>query len=669
MKSLIDFIQNWRVELGIFLVSLSLYITTASRSVTLGDTGEFLTAASIGGVVHDPAYPLYSLITRLIFLAPFGQSAFALNISSCFFAAVTLALTYRMSKMLTKSIPASLFAALSLGTYEFFWFYALVVQVHIFHVFLLSVFLYFLLLAFQSKQIKYLYAAGFAFGLGANHSQTIIFVVPSMLYVMFLLRKKISLFFMVKLLLVSLTGFASYIYTFWAAQQNPVMNWGGIHDIQTLLFVLFRGNYGTLNLTAHKVSAPFEYSSIVFYFQSLVSTSWYVLLPAVVSLQYFNQKDHVYRILFIAFMLMGPFFYVLMDQRMITVTHWALVEQYIPYSFLFISIFAAMGFTFISQKIQGISQKALIIGVILFFVVPILVTFQKVRLDNNHLLDHTTRLIFSELPKNSVVITTGDTLYFPGMYLQNLEKVRPDIVLIQLGQLKEWYEKQLILHHPELKEYLRNTQFDFGKACAQLAPLGKLYISPWYIDFEGAFSGKCENVPHGMITKVVPIDAVPKIEDVKKYNDNEVAKFLSIVKPEQYKTHSSRTRQMLFDIAEQINARGLYYQKKGKIDWAVKDYRLATKISPDETFSLTNEAAIYFYKEDYLTAIKLLEEGAKRSQLSEKLHYALGFSYGKAGDEEKAYYAFKKYLSFEPKGDPQIPAIRQFIADFENRTQ
>ena len=661
-------LRKYFSEIIIFVIFLSLYSFTASRTLTLGDTGEFLTAASVGGVVHDPAYPLYSLILWLIYKITFGYSAYILNLSSALFATITLILTFKITRHITKNIPASFFAVMSLGTYEFFWFYAQVVQVHIFHVFLLSFLFYFLVLLLLKKEIKYLYLSGLVFGLGASHSQTIIFALPSLLLAMFYIRKKLSLKILLKLCLITPVGLLSYLYVVIASSQNPAMNWGGIHDLPSLLFVVFRGNYGSLKLTAHTVMAPFEYSSFLFYFKSIIYSSWFVILPALFSAKNLRKKDPIFIVLLLAFLLLGPFYYLIMNQRAITITHWALIDQYIPYSFIFISIFAGIGFNLLLKKLGLTNKIYAFLIIFLIYAIPLIQTFNKVSLHNNNFIHTTTKFIFSELPKNAIILTGGDSLYFPGMYLQNFEKLRPDITIIQLGQLSPWYEKQLKEEHPELIPLISGTKFNFPLACEMFAKDGRLYLYPWFVDFDNSWGKKCENIPYGLVAKVVPSNKVPKIEEIKKFNDEEFNKYISLFPQFAYKSGSTRTRQALFDVAEHINTRGLYYQNKGKIDWAITEYKRATDFSYDETYSLSNEGAIYFYKGDFQKAIDLMEEGTKRSQINPKLYYALGFAYGKLGNEEKAYQNFQKFMSFEPTGDPQIPLIKKFLKDYEAKS-
>src|SRR5579863_5160047 len=112
------------VECVIFIFWLYVYGLTTSHSVVEGDTGEFLASAAVHGVPHDPGFPLYSIITRLVFLLPFGHNAWAINVTSAIFAACALVVIFRLVRLITNNINAAVFSVFALGTYENFWFYA-----------------------------------------------------------------------------------------------------------------------------------------------------------------------------------------------------------------------------------------------------------------------------------------------------------------------------------------------------------------------------------------------------------------------------------------------------------------------------------------------------------------------------------------------------------------
>ena len=171
-----------------------------------------------------------------------GHSAWAVNLTSAIFASLALTFTFRLVKIITGNGSAALFATLSLGTYEFFWFYALVAQIHTLQVCLLS-FLYLSLIYFlKTKKLSYLYLTAIAFGLGMTNSQTIILTLPSIFITLFFMRKIISWHILIKLVAFSISCLLLYFYTLISASFRPPLNWGQIHDLPS--FYTYASPYG-----------------------------------------------------------------------------------------------------------------------------------------------------------------------------------------------------------------------------------------------------------------------------------------------------------------------------------------------------------------------------------------------------------------------------------------
>ncbi|HEX7041670.1 MAG TPA: DUF2723 domain-containing protein, partial [Patescibacteria group bacterium] len=252
-KKKIFFFAKFNIyEILIFCSFLSIYIYTSSRTLVYGDTGEFLAVAAVGGVAHDPGFPLYSLLTRVVFLL--FHNSWAVNILSCFFGALTLIFVYKLIKLITGNIFASFFGVFALGTYESFWFYSLVAQVYVLHVLILSLFFYFLAKIFYTQKMNYFYLCAFILGLGISNHHAIIFVVPSFVIALIYFKRKITWAFLLKMFIFLCIGLLPYLYIIWAASGNPPLNWGRIHDVKSFFNVFFRVDYGTLNLTPYRLS-------------------------------------------------------------------------------------------------------------------------------------------------------------------------------------------------------------------------------------------------------------------------------------------------------------------------------------------------------------------------------------------------------------------------------
>ena len=74
-------IHRW-VGLGIFLLTLGVYIKTMAPTVSFWDCGEFIATAYTMSVPHPPGSPLYVLLGRVFTLFPIGEVALRINFMS-----------------------------------------------------------------------------------------------------------------------------------------------------------------------------------------------------------------------------------------------------------------------------------------------------------------------------------------------------------------------------------------------------------------------------------------------------------------------------------------------------------------------------------------------------------------------------------------------------------
>lgn len=136
---------NRLVALGIFLVSLIVYMMTVSRTVVFWDVGEFIAAAYLLQVPHPPGSPLFLLIGRVVSMIPFNADiAFRVHTISAVASAIGVMFLYFVSVKLMKRFRgtpesaverilvygASAVGALSLAFCTTYWFNASEAEVY-----------------------------------------------------------------------------------------------------------------------------------------------------------------------------------------------------------------------------------------------------------------------------------------------------------------------------------------------------------------------------------------------------------------------------------------------------------------------------------------------------------------------------------------------------------
>ncbi len=90
------------ISIGLFLVTLGVYVATLNPTTPFWDAGEFITTSHIVGVPHQPGTPMYVLVGR-VFDIIFGSAditsasmhtAWAVNFMSAFFSSLAVVLIY-----------------------------------------------------------------------------------------------------------------------------------------------------------------------------------------------------------------------------------------------------------------------------------------------------------------------------------------------------------------------------------------------------------------------------------------------------------------------------------------------------------------------------------------------------------------------------------------------
>jgi hypothetical protein len=169
------------IDLLTCVVALGLYVATLQKDVLPADSGEFqLTVTTLVGILHQPGYPLYTLVGKLFTLLPIGTPALRLNLMSALLAAGTLTLVgATVRRMLGESLAAvcgGLAAVLALGTTTTFWAQATTSNIRMPTVFFTAWCLYSLIAYRASRNTEYathnkdrhlaLFALAFSLGLG-----------------------------------------------------------------------------------------------------------------------------------------------------------------------------------------------------------------------------------------------------------------------------------------------------------------------------------------------------------------------------------------------------------------------------------------------------------------------------------------------------------------------
>ena len=172
------------------LTALALYVRTLAPSLLWGDSAEFQTLSYTLGMTHPSGYMTQIIFGKLFTYLPVGNIAYRVNLMSAFFAALAVAETYLIVRLLRGWRVAALSAAMLLGLSEGFWWRALIAESYAPAAGMLATIWLLLLLWRNTGRWSYLFVAGVVGGLSLGIHSTVVMTAPSVLVLLTLTARR-----------------------------------------------------------------------------------------------------------------------------------------------------------------------------------------------------------------------------------------------------------------------------------------------------------------------------------------------------------------------------------------------------------------------------------------------------------------------------------------------
>lgn len=440
------------------------YLYTMSPSVSVGDSGEFIAAATTLALPHAPSYPLFSLLGKCaVLLNPFAHLAYRVNLVSLFFGVGTAILFFFLAEQIGLSVSASLIAAFTFLFSNLLWEPSITAEV-----FSLNSFFAILLLCcfFLRKNLfQKLCLSSFLLGLGLGNHHTLVLVVPSLLllYLRELVTmqstlptnlplrfgERVGVRWMVRgihhlpfSILFFLLGFSIYLYLPIRSFKNPPLDWSNPETFENFWRVITRADYGSLALTlGEKLPRNFQtMTQQILRYCSALSNA--VSLPGFLIgiagwLLWFKRVNLQVFAFFVLFIVSGLGFLVLGNLPFDSQSSGILPRFYlmsaIPFVFAIGQFFERM---FRMPVIARVKPVAISIG----FLLPIYLFYNAHghRTFSRHdfaAYDYGRNLLRT-LPRNAILFMDGgDDTFYTLAYLTMVEKRRDDLELHDRGGL------------------------------------------------------------------------------------------------------------------------------------------------------------------------------------------------------------------------------------------
>ncbi len=246
------------------------------------DSGDMIVSAFTLGIAHPPGYPLYVLLGKVFtILIPFGNIAYRVNLLSAFFGAAACGVLYLLIKRIGEQIFSgkklvlifsSLFAVFLFSLSSSMHSLSIVSEMYSINAFFAVLIIY---LLFSDAKASATLLAAFLFGLGLGNHQTLILLIPGIVYFLVAAKRSFAISRAVALpLLFFILGFSVYLFLPIRSAQKPVADWGAsAESLRNFYRALTRADYGGVRLHPEKSPTEQNVSEVIKNFVNFLSIS------------------------------------------------------------------------------------------------------------------------------------------------------------------------------------------------------------------------------------------------------------------------------------------------------------------------------------------------------------------------------------------------------------
>jgi hypothetical protein len=542
---------------GAAALAFAVYLATGAPSLNFIDSGELSTVATTLGIAHPTGYPLFTLLGWLFARLPFGFRVITnLNIMSAFLTAAALLLYFKLFVYLLTETDAkaarekqtprrgraerflpALAGTLLLAFSETYWSQGLAIEVYSLHLFMVGA----VLLLFAKgvkpslgekgqsaaegrKERLLLQCFAFALGLSFSNHMTTIFLAPACLY-LFFSAYGFAAGAWRRILWMSLPfllGLSLYLYLPFRAAEHPLMNWGNPATWDAFLRHTSAKQYSVwlfssgetarrqLSYFLSELPAEFAYAGLLL----ALAGAWGLFRR--------HRKLFVFTVLLFLGCVLYAINYDIHD-----------IDSYFLLAYVTVALWAAFGAREIAARAGSAgARRAAALVALLAAGLEGGVNARAVTLRDMTLVEDYTRDMFRSVAPNAVVISyQWDYFVSAAYYLQRVEGVRPDVVVIDKELMRRtWYYAQLEHQYPwliansraevdafmvELRKFEHGLPYNPQVIEYRFASLIRSFIErslgsrPVFVtpEIEPQYTAGFRRVPSGLADRLVPAPA------------------------------------------------------------------------------------------------------------------------------------------------------------------
>lgn len=501
---------------GIGLAAGLVYAFTAAHDIVVGDTAELMAAAQTLGVAHAPGYPLLTMLGYVFSQLPVGTEGFRVTLVAVVSGAWAVGWVAATGFQITRSLPAAVLAGALFALNPLVWTWSVVFEAFPLANALVAT-LVFALVRWhhEPSRTEWLVGAAALTGLALANHMTVVLLGPAILLLLWLHRgtlvQRPGVLVMCGAALMA--GLLPYVYVPLAAAADPYINTGDVRSVGALVRLITRADYGSGQLVAEAANAGgSSVDRIVALCASFTALEGVLLMVGAWTM--WHSQRRLLTFVGVACAVAGPAFvaYANLDlaqpyglfvlERFFLLPHVILA----PLAAAALARLASVGRAGAHQRLATAALAILVVGH-LAFTVSRHATVVNQR--DNRVARHFAEDILASLEPGTVLLVSADDAAFPLMYLQAVERTRPDVTLVLLPALNgpAWYRPQLqrrdpslVLPEGSLKALLdanRNRPFAVVGRVADQSLVGSYY-----------------GFPKGLVTLIEPIEAARSIADL-----------------------------------------------------------------------------------------------------------------------------------------------------------
>ncbi|MEW6617747.1 MAG: DUF2723 domain-containing protein [bacterium] len=671
----------------VFFICWAVYLHTLTPTIGFHDSGDMVTAAYVLGIPHPTGYPLYCLLGKLwMTILPIGNIAYRMNLASALCASLACMMVYfiilkvgsmkcevrseenKLILHLSFLIPA-IVGALMLAFATTFWEQAVIAEKYTLNA-LFATLLIFILLKWAEvgsteqknqkskiKNQKYLYLFAFTLGLSFTHHMQTIYLVPASIFFVIVVSWKkwrqenptrkpylwvlsIDYSLLIKLFCLFILPVFLYLYLPIRASTHPVYNWGDPSTFERLIAHLTAEEYRERYFASTQLLQRLVKHTITFF--PLQFSSYFVII-SLMGLTFCLSRQRLFFI-FLSLICSANAFYSI---------HYTILnikDYYIP-SYMIMSIWIGYGFIEISKLVVKLLPNYIYsLYVVIIILCPVFLFKSHYFQNDKHKYYFAYDCgmnIMAPLESKSIIFLKGDAVLFPYCYLQYIERKRQDLISIFSYLDKDWYIEEIKRKYPklsvsEIKSPSTNEQLYQIKASEIITQNIDTY--PIYALMDEFIPQGFSKIPAGIFYRVIR----SKDEQTFISHINEVRFNLrGIHDKEIYQQDWSAKDDVILNYANSYNNLGLLYLQKGEFLLAIREFKKAIKVNPNDALIHTNLAKAYLQINNIERGVIEFQKASKLNPNNITLHNYLGSLYAQKGRYKEAIRELKQVIKMD----------------------